>query len=107
MRQIERLIPPLIWGLFLFEGIRGGLSLPSMRVGLNPNLPLPNERKLVVIIFPFAGISLMTVLMPRRSRIEAIVKRLVDAVFSEGTYDRIASRLHFEVLAIAFLVSLE
>ena len=45
--------------------------MPALRIGPNPDLPLPSETKLVMAIFPFAAIAVMSVFTPAKSRTEA------------------------------------
>jgi hypothetical protein len=96
----ERIIPPLVWVLFIGEALYGGASVPHQTFPLWKTLPMP----ILGLFFAFGVIAAL--LTRSASARRSLVWKAASSVFGEAQLANIADRIRFPILAAIFFTLL-
>ena len=103
MQRLERFVVPLIWVFFVAEGIRGGITFPTLDIGgFDTTKSMSLGSKLILTFFPFLTFAILIPFALKYGHNPSWFIEFVNRLFSDGAYERMAKSLHFEKLVVIF-----
>ena len=102
--NIVKIIVTLIWGLFIFEGVRGGLTFPES-FQFNGLTNIPSKTKIIMVCFPFI-IGLIAPFANQRNpmNLSKIIQKPFNVIFGKDSLKQIISIGNFDILAVIFFL---